>query len=487
MFLNFTHKKINKVLLLSPPVLTNKGKLDINPLPPIGLGYLASSVNDLCKVKILDCLINGWDNGESINKSLVRIGTSYEDIRKEIIEFNPDLVGLNCQFSKQYSIYRDLLSIIKNIDSDIITITGGAHTTVCPNDMLQDKNCDFIILGEGEKSFREFVKNINNTLELYKIDGFGYKIGGEIIINEKNCYIDNLDDLKFPAYDLMGLEKYFGLKHSHGLRHKKRCVPIITSRGCPAKCIFCTAKCVWGNKFRARSVNNVIEEIRYLKSRYDIEEIMFEDDNLTADRKRAKLLFNRIIEEGFDIVWDTPNGVGVWSLDEELIDLMKSSGCIKLNFPVESGSQRVLDNIIKKPIKLSKVEKLINYCKKINLDYGIFLVIGLPGETLKDMWKSIKFAAKMGVINPHISIATPYPGSDLFNMCSDKGYLIDSFSYDDLFIRSFSIETPDWNKNDLREFLLKARIYLIVRKFISNPLHVCKLIICKIVNVLKNK
>ena len=110
-----------------------------------------------------------------------------------------------------------------------------------------------------------------------------------------------------------------------------------------------------------RSVENVIEEMRLLKDQYGIEEVMFEDDNVTADAKRAKLLFSRMIEESLDFVWDTPNGVGVWSMDEEMIDLMKKSGCIKLNFPVESGSQRVLKEIIKKPLNLEKVKRLLKY------------------------------------------------------------------------------------------------------------------------------
>jgi magnesium-protoporphyrin IX monomethyl ester (oxidative) cyclase len=267
----------------------------------------------------------------------------------------------------------------------------------------------------------------------------------------------------------MELERYFGLVASHGMRHKKRFSPIITSRGCPAKCTFCSAYRVWGNRYRLRSVDNVIEEMRLLRDRYGVEELMFEDDNVTANPKRAKELFSRMIDEGFNFIWDTPNGVGVWSMDEEMLDLMKQSGCIKLNFPVESGSQHVLTDIIHKPLNLNKVVRLTTYCRKIGMDYGMFLVIGMPGEKLADMWTSIRFAAYCGCYSPHISVATPYPGTKLFEDCMHNGYFVHEFTLDDLFIRSFIIKTPEWNEHDLRRILLKAYIYLSIRNMMNNP------------------
>ncbi|OGL43674.1 MAG: hypothetical protein A2161_19470 [Candidatus Schekmanbacteria bacterium RBG_13_48_7] len=209
--------------------------------------------------------------------------------------------------------------------------------------------------------------------------------------------------------------------------------------------------------------------MRLLKDKYGIKEIMFEDDNVTADAKRAKLLFSRMIEEGLDFVWDTPNGAGVWSMDEEMIDLMKKSGCVRLHFPVESGSQYVLNSIIKKPLNLERVKKLLKYCQKINLHHSMFLVIGMPGEKLSDMWESFKFAAECGCYTPHISVATPYPGTKLFEDCVKNNYFSKPFSLDDLFIRSFLIKTPDWNEEDLKRILFKGNLYLKLKSIILQP------------------
>lgn len=467
--------QLNRILLIAPPALTFKAYRDINPLPPMGLGYLASIAEQSgVEVKILDCLVHGWNHEEYVDEDLIRVGLSDEDIRNCIKEFNPDLVGINCQFSRQYKIYQQIFSLIKNIDPRIKVLAGGPHATVCPEEVLSDDSCDYLLLGEAEESFHQLIKALKQGSDIASVDGLGWKSAGVLAFNPKTKSIIDLDSIPFPAYQLMDLDKYFGLDVSHGERHKKRFCPIITSRGCPAKCTFCSAHQVWGHKYRTRSVENVIEEMRLLKDQYGIEEIMFEDDNVTADAKRAKQLFTRMIEEDFNFVWDTPNGAGVWSMDEEMIDLMKESGCVMLNFPVESGSQRVLKNIIKKPLDLDKVKRLIQYCKKVKLPHSMFLVIGMPGEKISDMWASFRFAAECKCFSPHISVATPYPGTQLFEECVQKGYFSKPFSLDDLFIRSYLIKTLDWREDDLKKILLKGNFYLKLKGLLDNPLNLIK-------------
>lgn len=467
--------KIEKILLLTPPATTFRDFRDINPLPPMGLGYLAGVAERLgIEVKIIDCMVEGWEIETPIDEELVRVGLPYETIKKKIVDFDPDVVGVNCQFSRQYRIYNDVLALAKEAKPGCITMAGGAHSTVCTRDVIGNPACDFIVMGEAEVTFDELIRALNDGSDYRGIEGLGWKENGEIVLNPRKHWIEDLDSLPFPAYHLMNLEKYFGLTASHGLRHKKRFMPIITSRGCPAKCSFCTAKQVWGNKYRTRSVENVIEEMRLLRNEYGVEELMFEDDNVTANPVRAKKLFTRMIEEEFGFIWDTPNGVGVWSIDNECLDLMKKAGCININFPVESGSQRVLTDIIRKPLNLEKVRKLIEHCQEIELAYNMFLVVGMPGETVEEMWQSIKFAAKCGVYRPHISVATPYPGSDLFEICKERNLFTRPYTLDDLFIRAFLIETPEWNEQHLRKLYRDARVYLTFREIMDHPAHLLK-------------
>jgi len=462
--------KIDRVLLIAPPLFTFRSPRDVNPVPPMGLGYLASVVERMgIEVNILDCLLRGWNNEEDVNDLIVRVGLPDSAIVEHIRAFNPDIIGISCQFSRQYKIYHHLFSLVKEASPGSITVAGGAHVTVCAEEVLGDPNCDFVLLGEAEESFRDFVECLIDGTNQALVDGLGWKVDGTLKINPKKRWIIDLNSIPFPSYQAMDLESYFGLAASHGYRRKSRFCPVITSRGCPAKCTFCSANRVWGNRYRVRSVDNVLEEMRILKKKYGIEELMFEDDNVTAHPGRAKELFSRMFEEQFNFVWDTPNGVGVWSMDEEMIDLMKKSGCIKLNFPIESGSQPVLDKIIQKPLKLEKVRGLIEHCKRINLDFGIFLVVGMPGETIDDIWKSFHFAADCGCYNPLISIATPYPGTKLYENCMENGLFSRPFTLDDLFIRSFMVETSDWRERDLRMILLKGHLYLIYRGLLKHP------------------
>ncbi|MBF0194378.1 MAG: radical SAM protein [Magnetococcales bacterium] len=470
---------IQKILLLFPPAYSFKLARDINPLPPMGLGYLASNAKKHgFDVSIFDSLLEGWNNEEETEKdNVVKIGSSDAEIAAVIREYKPDLIGVSCQFSRQYKIYPQIFALIKSIGQNIITLAGGAHVTVLPQDMLEDPNCDYIMQGEAEESFVAFLHALNNSTPLAEVDGLGWvDSDGKYNINQKNHWITDLDSLPFPDYDAMGLRRYFGLESSHGMRHEAEYTPVITSRGCPARCTFCSANKVWGWKYRARSIENVIVELRMLKDKYGIKEIMFEDDNVTANRKFAAGLFSRMIEEKFDFIWDTPNGVGIWTINEEVIDLMKASGCIKLNFPIESGDQRVLNDVIQKPLDLDHVARLISHCKKIDLDYGVFLVVGMPGETIKDIWTSFKYCASVGCYNPLVSIATPYPGTKLFDECIEKGYFSREFALDDLFTSSFMLKTPHWDEKSLRRTMLYGKIYLTLAPLLKKPWQVFSLI-----------
>ena len=165
-------------------------------------------------------------------------------------------------------------------------------------------------------------------------------------------------------------------------------------------------------------------------------------------------------EEKLNFVWDTPNGVAAFALNENLIDKIKESGCYSLNLALESGNQYVLDNVIKKPLKLDRARQLVKYAQSIGLNVKIYLIMGMPGETKEQIWDSFHMAKELGIYTPFISIATPYPGSELYDICRQNKYIPDDFSLDDLFIRSFSISTEDWTGKELKETLRQGQRFL---------------------------
>lgn len=475
-------RRIKKVLLFIPPAYTSKERIDINPLPPMGLAYLGAVLEqDGIEVKIVDCLLEGWHNRVEAEEGILRIGLSFDEIGSIIDDYGPDVVGVNNLFTKQRDNAHGIYAIAKKINREVVTIAGGAHPTAMPELALSDQNLDYAVLGEGEETLIDLIKVIEGREGRHVLDGVGHKEGGNIKIIPKTKFIEDLDSLPFPARHLLNMEKYFGLKASHGERRYHRFSPIITSRGCAAKCTFCTAYKVWGRKFRTRSAGNVIAELKHIKEKYGIEEIMFEDDNVTLNPQRAYEIFDRMIEEKLNIKWDTPNGVAAWTLNEKLIDKMKESGCYKINFALESGSQYVLNNIIKKPLNLEKVKPLVKYAANSGLDVGIFLVMGMPGETEEQMWESFHLAKELGIFSPHISIATPYPGSELYDICKEKNYLRKDFSLDDLYIRSFPITTNEWDSARLETILNEGQKYLFVSYLKSHPVSFFKIAISKFI------
>lgn len=471
-------RKVSKVLLFIPPAITFSDDIDINPLPPLGLAYLGAVLEkNGIKVKIVDCLAEGWDNRVKLSDNIIRIGLSFEQIGKIINDFNPDIVGVNNLFTKQRNNAHKIYALAKKIDKNIITVAGGAHPSVMPELALSDTNLDYAVIGEGEESLIDLINVIEGKGDIHLFDGIGYKNGGGIRVIPKTKFIDNLDSLPFPARHLLNMERYYGLKTSHGERICRRFSPVISSRGCPAQCTFCSAHNVWGRKFRGRSAENVVAELKHLKEDYGIEEILFEDDNLTLDTVRAERIFDGMIKERLNLKWDTPNGIAVWTLSERLIDKMKESGCYCLNFAIESGNQKVLSEIIRKPLNLDKVKPLVKYARKRGIKTGIYLVLGMPGETQEQIWDSFRLAEELGIFSPFISIATPYPGSELYELCRKKQYLPDDFNLDDLYIKSFSISTQDMGGQKLKKIVSQGHRYLLFASLRKAPLFFFKNVI----------
>lgn len=455
-------REINKVLLFNPPSLSSKDRIDINPYPPLGLAYIASSLRKIdIEVKIVDCYLQGINNKEYYNGGNCRVGLNDLEIYNEIEKYSPDIVGVSHMFSRQIRFVNDIFEITKKISSSILTVVGGPHPSALYS--LNDK-VDVILRGEGEGAIKDIVRNYAILLDSLNV------IYGSI---EKD-----INTISFPDWEVGNLKKYFGSKMSHGYRKKKRFVPIITSRGCPCRCSFCSAHCVWGYKYRKRRVTNIMSELLMLKEKYGVEEVMFEDDNLTFDRSRAKELFS-CMASNRDFVWDTPNGIFVWSLDEEMLELMKAAGCYRVNFAIESGSERVLKEIMNKHVDLQYAKKMINYARKIGLDVGIFLVIGMPTETEEERQMSYDFCKDVGIYFPHISIATPYPGSKLYEEVYGESTNPSIEFLESLHIRNKLVkkEVADSLKTAEKKFLIKAMkrdILGVIKNFIKiffiNPL-----------------
>ncbi len=459
-----------KILLIQPPYSIWPGEPKVVQ-PPLGLAYLAAVLeNEGFSIKIVDSPLQGYEQETRLGDGRYRYGLNIEQIVEQVKEFSPFIVGISCSFSTLFDTVCEISRAIKKHDSKIKICVGGAHASAVPEEVIGREEVDFVIIGEGEFRFKGLVRALREGKDFSEIDGLGYKENGKPKINPVKGYIQNLDNLPLPARHLLNMEKYFEIHRPQGYSiRSKRGTTIVTSRGCPADCIFCSIHCVWGNKFRARSPGHVIKEIEHLIERYQIEELIFEDDNLTFDIERAEKIFTLMIDKKLNLHWKAPNGIAVWRLNERLICRMRESGCYQLSFAIESGNEYVLHEIIRKPLDLNKVRNLIRIAKANDILVEGFFVFGFPGESFRQMKDGFDFALSSGLDRAIFLIATPYPGTKLYEICRKEGHLVKNYDYKNLITRKANIETPEFTSGKLERFVARSILKYQIKKLFIDP------------------
>jgi anaerobic magnesium-protoporphyrin IX monomethyl ester cyclase len=471
-------KRIRKILLVQPPSYSNNVRSDMNPNVPLGIAYIAATLEkEGYQVKMLDAFIEDWHRETRVTPEIIRVGMSFEDIKAVIAAEAPDVVGVTSMFTFQRQNAHKIATLAKEVDPSIIVVFGGAHPTAAPEMVLPDPNVDVIVLGEGDNSTVPLLQTIETGGDLRDLDGIAFRNGSDLVINEKRQQITDLDSLPFPARHLLPMEKYFsaGVRHG-GFSRRDRATSMITSRGCQYRCNFCTAFKVFTRLPRIRSVGNVMAEIKELVTKYGVNEIFFEDDQFLAKQKHTEELLDVMIASGYDVIWDTPNGISAWLLNERIIAKMAKAGCYTLNIAMESGNQWVLDHIINKPVKVEKLPELVSLIRKYGMQPGTFIVVGNIAEnaveTKEQIRDSFRMARRLGVV-PFISFLTPYPGSEVLEIAERKGYLVPGFDWDNLVISRQNLQTPEWSPRELamlvEEEKTKTRVAFRISLWLKHP------------------
>jgi anaerobic magnesium-protoporphyrin IX monomethyl ester cyclase len=454
-----------RICLVNPPRIQPKLWGNLSILPPLELAYVAALLEKQHDVNIIDAANEGWKNLEQIDATKYRQGLNNKEIAARIQRCSPDVVGITISFSGWWKTAYEVASIVKSIDKNVITVLSGLHPSARPADCLKHPNTDFAVIGEAEYTMLELVGVLEqeSTEGLKKIRGIGYIKNGETVITPPRPAIQDLDSLPFPARHLLPMDKYFAAIKENPPRGeiRKPWATMITSRGCPYNCIFCSMNIINGKKWRARNPENVVDEIEQLVYTYNIKQLDFIDENMTLDKKRMETICELIVERGLDIDWYAPNGVRADTLDENLLTKMKASGCKKIRVAPESGVQRVVDQIVKKNLNLKEVEKAVILSKKVGIKVGCFFIIGFIGETKEDIEETINYAYKLrrlGADSFYFSYATPVYGTELYEQALRGGFLRDCFSDEALAEAKPLIETPEFTADDLRKLCARANL-----------------------------
>lgn len=389
-----------KVLLLTPPLSLEERYAGLkaagNTLPSLGLCYLAAiALRKKWEVRILDLAVLGMELREVIS---------------EVVKENPQLVGITAP-TPAINKVAILIKEIKNHLPQGVTLLGGPHISALPEETMRDvSSLDIGVIGEGEATFKEILEFMEGKKSLNEINGIIYKRNGEIFKNIPREPIRDLDSLPFPAWELLpSLSKYYR-PSLHCIR-KLPATILVTSRGCPYRCAFCDHS-VFGYKIRYHSPSYVVDMMNHLYLKYGIKEFALHDECLLVDKSRAVEMCEKISKKG-KVKFSWTIQVRGDQIELNLLKLFKKSGCWQIQLGIESGSEKILQNL-KKGVSKEQIKKACQLVKKAGLQLKGFFMLANPGETLESIAETVQFIHDLPLDDFQLTFFTPYPGSPIF-------------------------------------------------------------------------
>ena len=413
-------------------------RFEPNINPPLGIAYIAASLRKAgFDVEILDPSFEGKQY-------------AVERIKKP----DYDIIGFSC-FTMNYNASRELADLAKKANKNVLRVFGGPHVIVEPEKTIKDREVDAICLGEGETTFVELARALKEGRPLQSVSGVWFKKNGKIVRNPVRTMICNLDELPFPARDLLPMEKYLNAKLGRAAwAVKQPSTTLMVGRGCPFDCTYCSTKLIFGKSVRLRSPKNVVDEIGQLTEDYGVRGIAFVDDTFTINKKAVEAICEELIGRKISIEWACNSRID--TISPELLRIMKKAGCTYITFGVESGNQGVLDKFIKKGIKLDKVEDVFRWTKQAGIKTGAYFLLGIPGETLENMQETIDFAIKVNPDVVNFNMVRPLPKTEIYYLAEKFGKVTargwDDFNFDAKPI----FESRDWTSKQVEEMYHKA-------------------------------
>lgn len=455
------------VLLVNPPQSYFEQSQGFSVYFPLGLLYPAAMIREISTVVVYDCLVQ--DAVQEKRGDITVYGAPSSKIRECMEKVRPDIVGITVPFTAQYENAVMVSRLCREVLPGAVIVMGGPDPSVRYRRILENGDADYCCVGEGELSFRDFVSAVSNGDDPAGIPGIACIRKGEIVYTPREFIVD-LDSLPLPAYDLIDHRLYLDNPHLYKNRSfiHDHSISIITSRGCPYSCVFCSIHLHMGRRFRVHSVEYVLRHLRHCIDRFGIRTFHFEDDNISLNRERFETILDGIIAERMNIRWDTPNGTRVDTLDSDLLKKIVRSGCRQLTLAFESGSQRVLDEVIRKKTSLANMIRVAEMCGRMKIVTNAFFVIGFPGETVAEMRQTTSLALDLlrrCEILPNLFVATPLYGTVLYDTCIEKGYIQGNPSPEDLakstqIFGEPLISTDTFTPDDVRDVLRDYRASL---------------------------
>ncbi len=460
-----------RVLLIFPPSVATEATVGfISVGQPLGVAYLAAALREHGhEVAICDALEEGFVEGAArptrepftvqrvsagfaqraplgppFAEGSFTVGLTIDEVMERIRAFRPDVVGLSAIFTSVALVSHEICRRTKALDPRIVTMMGGTHPSGQQRETLADPAIDYVVWGEGEHALPALVDALARGERRPTIPGVCFRGEDGTPVLHPPGFIEDIDTIPFPAFDLLPMERYFNTAA------EGRIVKMITSRGCTYNCSFCSVPFMSQRTFRVRTPANVLAEIDRWVADYRIDGIMFEDDNLTLNVKRAHQLFDAIAERDYGLKLYARN-FRADLFDLHMLRQMKRAGFDVIWITPESGNQRILDEVVDKKFDLRDVDDSVGLMKQAGLRVGAAFVIGLPEETRDDINDTVAYARKLkglGVDHFWFSIATPIAGTRLYDTALERGLIqgvdLSHFSY-----YEGQLDTEHWRAAEL--------------------------------------
>ncbi|MEE8570755.1 MAG: radical SAM protein [Candidatus Bathyarchaeia archaeon] len=385
------------ILFINPPYKSKIQEFLGAHAPLLGFGSMSHQMErEGHRIDILDC---------------PTLGLNLSDVVKFMGKVDPDVIGITSttpSFGEACKVVR----AIKDLKPECMVVMGGPHVSFEDYSTLKSSYVDVVVRGEGELTMRDLVKCLEKGESLSKVLGITYREKGVIRRNPNRPFIEDLDAL-FVSYHKLPMSRY----RFEGLNY----ATIVSSRGCPYGCVFCSSSLLHGKKWRCQSAERVGREVRFLIDEYGVKHIEFLDDLFTFNNKRVEEICRIFLKEKLDVQWFCSSRVD--TISKELMAKMRKSGCIGIYFGIESGCQRIL-NLLRKGTRIQQAVKAVRGAKEIGIETVATFILGIPGETVDDIRQTIRFAKLLKPDYAQFTFCTPYPGTELYKFAKANNMLL---------------------------------------------------------------
>lgn len=441
-----------RILLINPPVML---WMEDQPAiaPPLGLAYIAAVLESKYDVQILDCILEGSTYKKPISEEINQWGMDPDQIKGRLAQWEPKVVGISLIYSSQDEVVMSVAAAIKEYarfeGKEITVVLGGPHASAGPKQLMRNRDIDFIVMGEGELPMLQLCQAIESGTDYSHIGGLVYRDSkGAIKSNDKKQFVNDIDKLPPPARHLLAMDQYSQMD-TYFAPMAKPCTSVMLTRGCSNKCIFCSVPSNFGDTCRVRSPKIVLQEIKLLVERYGIKEFFFEDDNLLWNLDYMEEFCYGLINSQMGVIWSCPAGIVARGYKRRLLEGMKKSGCYSVTVNAESGSDRVLGDIIDSPNDRDIFFNLARDLKKNGIQVRGNFRVGWPFENRNEIAETYNFIQELDLAEFNVYTAVPFPGTAFWDRCIKENLFAKPFKFREYLTNEFFINSTNFTVDGL--------------------------------------